>query len=88
MRISKLAGIRQLSFGKQTVRTAGKVIGFTTFMLGIIFLSEHLDQTPEPALGILPSLGIALGGTVLEQSIKDEVPARHLQRWRVSVRKQ
>ncbi len=88
MRISKLAGIRRLSLGKQTARTVGKAVGFTTFMLGIIFLSEHIDQTPEPVLGVLPSLGLALGGTVLEQSIKDEVPARHLQRWQVAVRKQ
>jgi len=87
MRISKLAGIRRLSSGKQIARTTAKVVGFLALATGAAFVTEHIVGTQEPTLGFLPSAGIALAGSTLDQLIKDEVPVRHLQRWQVFVRK-
>jgi hypothetical protein len=87
MRISKLAGMRRLSLGKQIARTTGKVVGFLAFATGIALVTDHIVGNPEPVAAFWPSLGIAVAGATLDQSIKDEVPVWHLQRWRVSVRK-
>lgn len=87
MRLSKLAGIRKLSVGKQIARTAGVAVGYLGFIGGVVLVSEHFDTTSEPILPFLPSLGIGVAGAGLMQFVTDQVPAHHLQRWRVSVRK-
>jgi|GEM_PF-2228531 len=87
MRISKLVGIRKLSLSKQIVRTTGKVVGFVALVGGVAFITEHILGNPDPGLAFWPSAGIALTGAALDQLITDQVPAHHLQRWRVSVRK-
>lgn len=86
MRISKLAGIRKLSLGRQVARTAAKGAGLLAYAAGLIFFLENIGETSEPTLPFLPSIGLIAAGVAIDASVKDEVPARHLQRWRVSVR--
>lgn len=85
MRLGKLAGIRRLSAGKQVLRTTANVVGYATMLTGWLLFSENVFGGVRP-IPLWSTIALGLGGATMIEFAKNEVPARHLKRWRVSVR--
>lgn len=85
MRLAKLAGIRKLSVGKQVLRTTANVLGYMSLLTGSVLLAESILEGTRP-IPLWSSITMAVGGATMMEFAKNEVPVRHLNRWRVAVR--